>query len=176
MRIPRLTIGRVMLATVLLAANLGILRPLIREEMRPNRGDAWAFLVVGALPMANALAIGLAWCLARRCWTPRAAGFQAAGWILLGLFASLAVINENVISEPLELGLTPLLWLWEWLGRDPRELTVTGPPAFLYWFLNLYVAAAVSGPMAGLSWLAARLAGRYGLRIARRPAVSVPAP
>lgn len=166
---PRLTIGQVMMATLILAADIAVVRAVFGGDVWHNSPPTIT-KVVGPLPMLTLLVLGLG----RRRWTPAAVGFQTAGWGLVALFAAAAVLYDDLIFRPLQVGFVPFAWAAERLGLLAQPLKYLGPFPYPFLFEAIYVHAAVTGTMVGLSWLAGRLSARYWTSIDPRESVVAP--
>ncbi|QEH34860.1 hypothetical protein OJF2_34050 [Aquisphaera giovannonii] len=168
MKIPRMGVAGLLFGIALLAIDMASVEVMSREM---SLRYSWEFQVLlGALPLLNALAIGL-YLLARRLATrgvagPFLVGFQATGWLS---FAALLVAKLG-FSDPMndfnEWATDALEMVWRewimWTGEFTyrhteslraviRVLVVTGPP----------LLAALLG-----AWCMARL----GLTVVRVPA------
>jgi hypothetical protein len=97
MTTPRLRIAEIMAVVALLALDLGIVQALLKiafSEIRPSSDMAW-LLILGALPMANILAIGLLICRRHRRGRLFLVGFVVFGAIALASYSGVASLHPD---------------------------------------------------------------------------------
>jgi hypothetical protein len=87
--IPRFRIAQIMAVVAIAALDFGIVQALFRIAAHSNNGRVGAFvwpLILGALPMANILAVGLLIGYRRRASQPFLWGFEMFGATALFLY------------------------------------------------------------------------------------------
>jgi hypothetical protein len=117
--VPRFRIAWVMVIVAIAALNLTAIRAIQDSETL-----AGEFLVVGALPMANILAVGILIGRRRRGSRPFFLGFEAFGVISLALYVVSAIFFRDRVFDPylhLFLFLDPIM---EIIGRRPAVVSV----------------------------------------------------
>ena len=102
MKAPRFRIAWIMVAVAVAAINFAA----VRELLDPRAVEAATFLLIGALPMANVLIVGLLIALQRPGSRPFVLGFEVFGVLSLSVFAFLSFI----------FGLSgPIIWYLEFV-------------------------------------------------------------
>jgi hypothetical protein len=94
---PRFSIAWLVVAVAIAAVNFGAIRTLLG----PRAGNAGAFLLLGALPMANALIVGMLIARQRPRRRPFVLGFEVFGALALSVYVLLSFIPgrpEPIIS------------------------------------------------------------------------------
>jgi hypothetical protein len=102
---PRFQIGWIMVVVAIAALNFGA----IRAMMAPGWDRAGGWLTVGALPMANALVVGLLIARRRPRSRPFLLGFAVFGGTALALYVALVIgFEQDVLIPYLNLFMNPL--------------------------------------------------------------------
>jgi hypothetical protein len=96
-KIPRIRIGWVMVAVAVAALNFGAIRTIFAGT--GQMGLSW---VVGTLPMANVLAVGLLTAQQRPRYYPFLLGFEAFGAMALAFFIVSASDDFEVVTSYLK--------------------------------------------------------------------------
>jgi hypothetical protein len=89
---PRFRIASVMALIAIAAFDFTVIRRLV--DYRTPTGD---LLLVGAMPMANVLAVGMLIVQRRPGWRPFLLGFEAFGVVVLASFVFLANFRHRVL-------------------------------------------------------------------------------
>jgi hypothetical protein len=147
--IPRLRIAEIMAVVALTALDFGVGQALLKiafSEIRPNSDTAW-LLILGAVPMANILAIGLAIGHSRRGGRPFLVGFAIFGAIALASYSAVATLYPDRFLNS---------YLWLFLRYLPY------PHAKPPWSLGLVLVA--SAVVLGLPQLVFTILGGILLR------------
>jgi hypothetical protein len=107
-KVPRFRIAGLMVLVAIMALNFGAIRALLTTQS-PLSSKAPGVLGLGALPMANLLAVGMlvGRPRSRPCTSSR--GFAASGAAALGLYITGAwLFSERLLMSYLYLGLGPI--------------------------------------------------------------------
>ena len=117
MKVPRFRIAWVMVAVAIAALDFGAIRALLARHGSALDDQRSICLLLGALPMANVLAVGMLIGQRRPGSRPFLLGFEAFGAMALALFIALAICFPREVVLPY---LTPVLVLMErTIGNDP---------------------------------------------------------
>jgi hypothetical protein len=162
-KIPRIRIGWVMVAVAVAALNFGAIRAIFAGT--GQMGLSW---VVGTLPMANVLAVGLFIAQQRPRYYPLLLGFEAFGAMALAFYSVWASYDFEVVAS-----LKPCLDLIEVIiGPDqPFILTLVVISAGVVMLgLPQVVCAMVGGLLAHMFFTVVGnlLSRRFGITITPR--------
>jgi hypothetical protein len=141
---PRFRIAWIMVAVAIAAFDFTLIRRLL--DYRTPAGD---FLLVGAVPMANVLAIGMLVGQRRPGWRPFLLGFVAFGAMALAVFVAGAIFfTDELVMPYLALVLRPMVTI---IGQRPPVVLIP------IWFSCAVI-------MLGLPQLAFALLGSFLFR------------
>lgn len=169
----RFTIGKLMAAVALAAANFWAIRALLAADV-PQSPTRQMF--AGLLPLLDAAAVAGYLTIARHRLAlqrrpPGPRGRFAAVFCLAGVGLFLALVVACVFADD-----TLLAYVMATVGPFERALrslgvdTVSDSPVLRYGLLPACLGVVLSGPPLILSWAVALLASRYQLVVAARPA------
>ena len=117
MKLPRFRIAWVMVTVAIAAFDFMVIRRLV--DYRTPTGD---FLLLGALPMANVLAIGMLVGQRRPGSRPFLLGFVAFGAMALAVFVAGAIFfTEELVMSYLALVLRPMVTI---IGQRPPVVLI----------------------------------------------------
>ena len=162
MKVPRIRIASVMFGVAIVALDLGVIRACFDSPSR------WSdYLLPGALPMANVLAVGLLIGHQRPRSSPFLLGFETFGAAALALYVALTIclIDNWGMSTPYE------VMLWSYLSPvlDRTDAVVGREQVFLATLVSCFVGAVMLGwPQLAFALLGGFLARRYRVTITRR--------
>ena len=154
MKAPRFRIAWVMVAVAIVAFDFAVGRAMV-----DSGGNARAFLMLGALPMANILAVGNLIGRRRRGSRPFLLGFETFGTMALALYVASIILFDG---ELWVFHLTPVV-------KPIAEAVGAFPP-----FVSIPVlCSATMGmlllPQLGLALVGGFLSRKYRVTITRRP-------
>lgn len=153
MNLTRFRIAWIMVAVAIAALDFGAIRAML------GVGDLENLLVLGALPMANVLAVGLLIAQQRPKSRPFLLGFEAFGAMALALYVFLATIfplHDSPIMSCLE---SLIDRLGGFFGQTPFvEITIEYPVA----------VAMLGGPQLAFALLGGFLSRRFKITITPR--------
>jgi hypothetical protein len=165
MKLPRFRIAWLMVVVAMAAIDFWAIRALIDAAV--VAGD---FLVFGALPMANIVAVALMLAKRRRRDRPFLAGFLVFGVMALVLYVALTVFD---LGEVQFRGGTSRYseWLnhYIWLLDDPMEKYVGRDHPFLFYpAFCCGLVVMLGGPQLVFALIGGFLSLRYKITITRR--------
>jgi hypothetical protein len=154
MKAPRFRIAWVMVAVAIVAFDFAAGRAMV-----DSGGNVGGFLLLGALPMANILAVGLLIGRRRPGSRPFLLGFETFGTMALALYVVLTILFD---VDLVAYHLTPVL--------DPMSEAVDAFPPFVS-IPVLYSAIMVMLvlPQVAFALIGGFLARKYRINITRRP-------
>jgi hypothetical protein len=148
-RLPRFRIAWLMVAVVIAALDFGAIRAFLDPRMNGPGRPPGILLLLGALPMANVLAVGVLIGQRRPGSRPILLGFETFGAMALAAFVALAICFPREVVIPY---LHPLIRVLEQnIGRD-RPLV----------FMPVLLVGSIV--MLGLPQLAVALLGAFLFR------------
>jgi hypothetical protein len=141
-----------MVAVAIAAINFGA----VRELLDPRAVEAAAFLLIGALPMANVLIVGLLIARQRPRSRPFLLGFEVFGVLSLSVYVILSFIfgQSGPIVWYLELMFNPLIAVFGAYPPPAMEMSVCIP--------------MLVGPQLVFALIGGFLSRRYKITITRR--------
>jgi hypothetical protein len=157
--VPRFRIAWVMIAVAIVALDFGAIRALLGSQIG-------AFLLLGALPMANVLAVGIL--VGQQCpgSCPFLLGFEIFGAMALASYVAVTClfIEPTATSSYLRV-LTSYLSL----VVDPIDKNITwGRPFVVYPILCVVAVVMLGWPNLAFALLGGFLSRRFKVTIARR--------
>jgi hypothetical protein len=152
---PRFRIGWLMVAIAIVALDFGA----IKSGLRSN-SDAAGFLILGALPMANVLAVGFL--IGRRCPNSRLflLGFEAFGAVALVPYSAFVCLSpdlEGSLHPYLAVTIEPIISIVE-----------QNHPSLLHPITLISVAASLGLPQVAFALLGGFHSRRFKITITRR--------
>ena len=153
MKVPRFRIAWVMVAVAIAALDFAAIRAVLGY---PEVG----LLVVGALPMANLLAVGILIGQQRPGCRPFLLGFEAFGAMALALFVALASFS------PWGYG---LIYSYLVLGIEPMEKIIGQDRPFVFIPITLFGVVVMLGwPQVAFALIGGSLWRRFRVTITHR--------
>ena len=155
MKVPRFRIAWFMVFIALAALDFQVIRAM--PEIGPPTSE---LLVLGALPMANVLTVGLLIGQRRPGSRPFLLGFEAFGVMALALYVALVSFSPQTVVNPY---LKPLL--------QPITITIgQNRPVVLIATLGFVGVVMLSLPQLTFALMGGLLSRRYRITITKRPA------
>lgn len=173
MRLPRVSIGTLMITAALLALNFGLLRTIFVTDWSPNSPTSFIApsVAIGSLPMLNALAIALV-LLVRQMIRRTECGAGILGFSLFGAVALLATAGTLILDGDLvEWYMNSLGWSVE-RGLAAIELSwlSLGGSALAYAIESFLCMVLIAPWQFAPAFVGAWLNRRLGIVLVRRPA------
>ena len=158
MRLPRFRIAWVMVAVAIAALDFGAIRALLARHANVLDDQRGILLLLGALPMANVLAVGMLIGHRRPGSRPFLMGFEAFGAMALAFFIALGSCFPR---EILMLAVMPFV--------DPIERAIGPGRPFVSIPIQLFVAVVMLGGLqAAFAVIGGFLSRRFKITITRR--------
>ena len=159
MKIPRFRIAWVMVAVAIAALDFGAIRALLARHGSALDDQRSMCLLLGALPMANVLAVGMLIGQRRPGSRPFLLGFEAFGAMALAFYIALASCFPREVVLPY---VTPVL--------APIERTIGNDRPFVMIPIVCVVAVALLGwPQVAFALAGGFLSRRFKVTISPRP-------
>jgi hypothetical protein len=156
--VPRFRIASVMVAVAIAALDFGAIRALLPRHANVVDDQRGMCLFLGALPMANFLAVGMLVGQRRPGSRPFLLGFEAFGAVALAFFIALASCFPR---EVLLLYLTPVVVPIERSIGDDR-------PFVMFPIVGLVAVALLGWPQVAFALIGGFLSRRFKITITRR--------
>ena len=158
MRVPRFRIAWVMVAVAIAALDFAAIRALLARHANVLDDQRGILLLLGALPMANVLAVGMLIGQRRPGSRPFLLGFEVFGAMALAFFIALATCFSREVVVPY---FAPFVAPVEWFigpGRPYVYIPVGG----------LVVAVVLVGPQVVFALVGGVLSRRFKITITPR--------
>ena len=154
-KMPRFRIAWIMVAVAIVAIDFGAIREMFRFD-----SEIVELLVVGVLPMANVLAVGLLVGQRRPGKRPFLPGFEAFGAVASTIYFALAsCLYDEAVPPYLELFLAPV-----------RKIVGQDRPVVVYLTLFSVVVVALGLPQLASALIGGFLSRKYRITITKRTA------
>jgi hypothetical protein len=155
---PRFRIAWVMVAVAIVALDFWVIRALLGPHTSVIGHQRDMFLLLGALPMANVLTVGMLAAQRRPGCRPFLMGFEMFGGMALALFIALATCFPREVVMPY---LTPFL--------APVEMFIGPGRPFVYIPIGgLVVAVMLVGPQVVFALVGGVLSRKFKVTITPR--------
>ncbi len=157
MKMPRFRLVWLMVAVAIAAIDFAA----IRATVGPGAGLVAAYLLVGALPMANVLVVGMLIARKRPGSRPFLLGFEVFGAIALALYIHVAMSSPRNSEWPIE-------WYLR-LVFDPLNAVTASYQPLVHEAIGLFVGVLVLiGPQLVFALIGGFLSRRFKITVTRR--------